>query len=162
MNHELRILQRRLPPPMTPPPPIIPFPVANGDIEARGASYAPRIGITSSRIVLFTLRERSVAIEKFARCNRYVNHARTYARDEYQKTADSVKPSHCISRSIHPSLFRLIRMKLLILSHTLFSIKRKLYSYISFNAPIKSWSCRYIYFSLNDSHEAHSHSLAVK
>lgn len=70
------------------PPPMIPFPVAIGDIEARGASYAPCIGIASSRIVLFTLRERSAAIEKFARCNRYVNHARAYARDEYQKTAE--------------------------------------------------------------------------
>jgi len=61
-------------------------PSVDGDIEARGASYAPRIGIASSRIVLFTLRERFTAIEKFARRNRYVNYARAYARDEYEKT----------------------------------------------------------------------------
>lgn len=69
------------------PPPVIPFPVAIGDIETRGASYAPRIA--SSRIVLFTLREWSAAIEKFARCNRYVNHAPAYADDEYRKTAEN-------------------------------------------------------------------------
>ena len=57
-------------------------PSADGDIEARGASYAPRISIASSRIVLFTLRERSATIEKFAGCNRYVNHARVRSVSE--------------------------------------------------------------------------------
>lgn len=73
-----------------PTPPPAESPSAGGDIEARGASYAPRIGIASSRIVLFTLRERFAAIEKFARRNRYVNHARGVrgAYDQYRKTAE--------------------------------------------------------------------------